>query len=126
MMMATFTITTAHAFVLTVSHDLLFRQPRFCGGTDAAASFTEFHSHSAALSAAPSAKQSCRGWATASHLSRQARGCPLSGRDEPMNLLGLNFHDLNLAIRMPSNPAFAIQLSRFLSACAADLLEPNS
>jgi hypothetical protein len=28
-MMATLTITTAHAFILTVSHGLLFRQPRF-------------------------------------------------------------------------------------------------
>jgi hypothetical protein len=27
MMMSTFAVTTAHTFVLTVSHDLLFRQP---------------------------------------------------------------------------------------------------
>jgi len=27
---------------------------------------------------------------------------------------------------MPSNPAFAIQLSLFCLACATDLLEPNS
>jgi hypothetical protein len=31
-------IATAHALVLTVSHDLLFRQPLICGDTDAAAS----------------------------------------------------------------------------------------
>jgi hypothetical protein len=29
MMMPTFAVTTAHAFVLTVSHGLLFRQPPF-------------------------------------------------------------------------------------------------
>jgi hypothetical protein len=29
MMMPTLAVATAHAFVLTVSHDLLFRQPPF-------------------------------------------------------------------------------------------------
>jgi hypothetical protein len=39
--MATLTvviITTTHAFVLTVSHGLLFRQPLICADTGAAAS----------------------------------------------------------------------------------------
>jgi hypothetical protein len=38
MMAATFAIATPHALVLTVSHDLLFRQPLICDGTDAVAS----------------------------------------------------------------------------------------
>jgi hypothetical protein len=38
MMAATFAVATPHALVLTVSHDLLFRQPLICGGTNAAAS----------------------------------------------------------------------------------------
>jgi hypothetical protein len=33
MMMPTLTVATAHAFVLTVSHDLLFRQPPFTATT---------------------------------------------------------------------------------------------
>jgi hypothetical protein len=35
---ATLTVTTAHTFILTVSHGLLFRNPFTGGGTDAAAS----------------------------------------------------------------------------------------
>jgi hypothetical protein len=31
--MTTFAVATAHSLVLTVSHDLLFRQPLDCGGT---------------------------------------------------------------------------------------------
>jgi hypothetical protein len=38
LMMATLTVTTAHTFILTVSHGLLFRNPLTGGGTDAAAS----------------------------------------------------------------------------------------
>jgi hypothetical protein len=32
--MTTFAVATAHSLVLTVSHDLLFRQPLGCDGTD--------------------------------------------------------------------------------------------
>jgi hypothetical protein len=38
MMATTLTVTTAHTFVLTVSHGLLFRNPLTGDGTDAAAS----------------------------------------------------------------------------------------
>lgn len=37
-MMTTFAIATAHPFILTVSHDSLFRQPLLCNGRTAAAS----------------------------------------------------------------------------------------
>jgi hypothetical protein len=48
-------------------------------------------------------------------------------RAEPMKLRGLNPGDpVFWRSRMPSNPAFAIQLSLFCLACATDLLEPNS
>ena len=39
--MTTFAVATAHSLVLTVSHDLLFRQPLIYGSTDAAVSLSE-------------------------------------------------------------------------------------
>lgn len=47
-----------------------------------------------------------------------------------LNFHGLNFRALNLAILVPTNPAFAIQLSLasfrlFCLACIAGLLEPT-
>ncbi len=55
-MMATLAITTAHAFVLTVSHGLLFRQPRYgrrhrCRRFCSPFSFTDCHSNSTASAA---------------------------------------------------------------------------
>jgi hypothetical protein len=39
--MTTFAVATAHSLVLTVSHDLLFRQPLIYVGTDAAVSLSK-------------------------------------------------------------------------------------
>jgi len=50
MMVTTLTVATAHPFVLSVSHDLLFRNPLMRGGTNAAASvhlMSRIHRHSA-------------------------------------------------------------------------------
>jgi len=46
MMMPTFAVATAHAFVLTVSHGLLFRQPPFTATAPLPSilfKFTRFH-----------------------------------------------------------------------------------
>ena len=47
MMMPTFAIASAHAFVLTVSHVCCSTNPVMCGGTDAAASIHRFQSPTA-------------------------------------------------------------------------------
>ena len=99
--MTTLAVATPHALVLTVSHGCFSANPLICGDTRAAASLNlksciEFH-HAISLSnAAPP-----EGFAAILRNSRYARHSRM--RAAPIKLLGLN-----LAIRLPSDPAFAV------------------
>jgi hypothetical protein len=145
MVVPTFAVTTAHTFVLTVSHGLLFRQPLYiCNGTFAAASFPFTRSPSHRLSAArnfvsmfspdirarfslpPSPLQQTRlspaFWPRRSKLfaARQPR-LPTRRTHETSR----SEHDLNLAILYAVQSGFRYSASLLCLTCAADLLEPT-
>jgi hypothetical protein len=107
---AAFTITTAHALVLTVSHGLLFANPLVCNGNCAAIllnTVTSCRAHLcgqvAHFSLHSSPYQRQMGPANVTHVRRPSarlRRCePLGKRDisqmraEPTELLGLNLGD---------------------------------
>jgi hypothetical protein len=110
--MATLTIPTAHPFILTVSHDALFRQPRFSQRHDCRRfrlqfPVTELHSNTFAgakrLSAAccrqlfsfercdPQQSRPRRGAVRGIAIPRHARVVIASTRAEPIIRLGSTF-----------------------------------
>jgi hypothetical protein len=106
MMATTLTITTAHAFILTVSHGLLFRQPRFARRQRrrrlcSSSLVTERHSntivaagdrsHSRLNVTALSRSALIRASSAASQTFCHARVLPASMRAEPVIRFGLTF-----------------------------------
>ena len=138
-------ITTPHALVLTVSHGLLFRQPRYmrrrrCRRFCSPLSFTDSHSNLHRIDRAPpTLRVTSRALSKAALTGGFARdvaglsSCArllVAMRAEPMKLLGPNFRalpfGLNLAIPYAVQSGFCYPASLICLACATDLLEPTS
>ena len=149
MMVPTFAVTTAHTFVLTVSHGLLFRQPLL--SATARLPPLLFHSpevhhigcapheissqrsvrifgldscsrrhHCRHHSGKPSFPQPFWPWRSILFAARQPR-LPTRRTHETSR----SEHDLNLAILYAVQSGFRYSASLLCLTCAADLLEPT-